>query len=101
MDTFENQRKRSRAIALEGETILLDDTYKTCKLNIVKIGNEFHPAFWNSVDGWRWFDVRQNEMRLVPDGAEILCEWDYPSRQVAALQEFDSYLVAVKERLGI
>ena len=101
MATFNNQRKRSRAIALEGEAILVGDNYKTCKLNLVQINGEFHPAFWNSVDGWRYFDIRQDEMRLVPDGAEISCEWDYPSRQVAALQEFDSYLLKVKERLGI
>ena len=101
METFYNQRKRSRAIALEGETVLQDDTYKTCKLNLVQINGEFHPAFWNSVDGWRYFDVRQNEMRLVPDDAEISCEWDYPSRQVAALQELDSYLLKIQERLGI
>ena len=101
MDTFENQRKRSRAVALEGEAILVGDTYKTCKLNLVQINGEFYPAFWNSVEGWRYFDIRQDEMRLVPDGVEIVCEWDYPSRQVAALQEFDEYLLKIKKRLGI
>lgn len=101
MDTFYNQRKRSRAIALEGETVLQDNTYKICKLNLVQMNGEFYPAFWNSIDGWRYFDIRQDEMRLVPDCAEISCEWDYPSRQVAALQEFDEYLLKVKERLGI
>ena len=101
MDTYNNQRKRSRAIALEGETMLIGDTYKTCKLNLVQINGEFHPAFWNSIDGWRYFNIRQDEMRLVPDSAEISCEWDYPSRQVEALQELDSYLLKIQERLGI
>ena len=101
MDTFNNQRKRSRAIALEGETVLQDDVYKTCKLNLVQIDGEFHPAYYCSVNGWRYYNLRSGEKKLVPDGAEISCEWDYPSRQVAALQEFDEYLLKVKERLGI
>lgn len=76
METFNKQRKRSRADALEGETMLIGDTYKTCKINFVKIDGEFYPAWWNSVDGWTYYNFYTEERKLVPDSVEILCEWN-------------------------
>ena len=50
METFDKQRKRSRAVAIEGETVLIGDTYKTCKLNFLQIDGEFYPAFYCSCE---------------------------------------------------
>lgn len=76
MNTFDKQRKRSRADALEGETMLIGDTYKTCKLNFLQIDGEFYPAFYCSVEGWTYYNFHTEERKLVPDSVEILCEWN-------------------------
>ena len=76
METFDKQRKRFRATAIEGETVLIGDTFKTCKINFVKIGGEFYPAFYSSVEGWTYYNFHTEERKLVPDSVEILVDWN-------------------------
>jgi len=98
--TYNDIYIRNRSVH-PGETVIDGGVQKTCKLNLVRISNELYPADYCSISGWTYYDIRNQERRQIPDGAEIIVECDYPSRQVAALQEFDSYLLNVKQRLGI
>ena len=76
MNTFNDLYQRSRAIAVEGETKLIGETYKTCKLNFVKIEGEIYPADWCSVRGWTYYNNHTCERKLIPDEVEILVDWN-------------------------
>lgn len=76
MDSFNDLYRKSRAMAVEGQTILVGDNYKTCKINIVKIDSEKYPADWCSVRGWTYYNNHTHERKLVPDSVAILSEWN-------------------------
>lgn len=76
MTTFNDLYQKSRATAVEGQTILIGDTYKNCKLNFVKIEGEIYPADFCSIRGWTYYDNNTEERKLVPDSVEILIEWN-------------------------
>lgn len=76
MITFNNLYQKSRAMAVEGQSILVGDNYKTCKINIVEIDGEKYPANWCSIQGWSYYDNHTHKRKLVPDGVQILCDWN-------------------------
>lgn len=82
MKTFYNLYQKSRAVAVEGQTILIGDTYKICKLNLVQIEGEIYPADWCSVRGWTYYDNHTCERKLIPDEVEILVDWNWPKHIV-------------------
>jgi hypothetical protein len=76
MTTYRNLYIRNRAIAVEGETVLVNNTYKTCKLNTICLNGEKFPATWDSGCGWTYYDYQTHERHSVPDSTEIDSEWE-------------------------
>ena len=73
--TYNNLYIRNRVSVHPGETAVIDGTYKTCKLNHVRINNQVYPSDYSSIDGWTYYDMDTCERKQIPDDAEILIEW--------------------------
>ena len=67
---------RNRVSVHPGETAVIDGTYKTCKLNLVRINNQVYPADYSKINGWTYYDYNSHQRRQIPDGAEISIEWE-------------------------
>ena len=77
------------------------DTEKTYRIPIETGTGHFTTALARfGEDGWEYLHLDYDKWFPVPDDVEIL-EWDYPSKRIQALQELDTYVSRVKERLGI